>query len=84
MSAAKRHDAEKVYVATVALTESAAVATLTKRAAAFYGEPPERIGLVITSVEQYETEEMYSIRETVRSETRFSVEGYAYIKEARR
>lgn len=78
--------AGKVYMATLAHSEEEAVTALTERAALFYGVDPERVGLVITSVEQDTAEEMYSICdfEPVRTETRFSVEGYGYLREVRR
>lgn len=71
----------RVYMATLARTEEEAVKTLTEQAALFYGVDPDRIGLVITSAEQYETEEMYSLcdPEPTRTETRYNVEGYGYV-----
>lgn len=74
--------AQKVYMATLAHTEEEAVTVLTKRAAEFYGVHPSWVELVLTSVEQDETEEMYSIcdREPVAGTLQFSVEGYGYIR----
>ena len=74
--------AGKVYMATLAHTEEEAVKTLTERAALFFGLDPDRIGLVITSAEQASSE-MFSIcdDEPTPTETRYSVEGYAYVND---